>query len=161
MTPQFGLILLVKRVLVHVHIHGRCKQHRCLGGHDRGGQQVVGNATSHLADDVGGCRGDQEQVCPVCQRDMADLLLLDQIEQFGMHRVMGQGLEGKRCDKLGCRFGHDYMNLGPGLAQQAQQFNRLVDGNAAADSQNNGLSAQIGHGLVQVWVVAFFVANGG
>ena len=86
----------IDRVFPHVDVHGGDEEDRRLGGHQGGGEKVVGDAAGHLADDVGGGRGHDEEIGPVGQGDVADLALLVEVEELGVHRVPGEGLEGQR-----------------------------------------------------------------
>jgi hypothetical protein len=71
-----------------------------------------------------------------------DLLLADEIEQPAVDRMAGKGLEGERRDELLGVFRHHHEDLGPGLGQQAQQFHRLVYGDAAAHPQDDPFPLQ-------------------
>src|SRR6185369_15912346 len=98
---QARLVVAVDGILVHVHVHGGGDQHGCLGRQHGGGKQVIGDAGGDLADEVGGGRGDQEQIGPVRQGDVPDLLLGNQVEKLQVDRLPGEGLEGERRHEFG------------------------------------------------------------
>ncbi|MNC54437.1 hypothetical protein D3C75_1039210 [compost metagenome] len=55
----------------HGLVHRRRDGHGSVGGQHQGGQQVVGDALGHTRQQVGGGRGDQYQIGPLGQFDMA------------------------------------------------------------------------------------------
>ena len=137
--------MLIDRMLIHIDVHSRRQQHRCLGGHDRCAQQVIGNPVGQLANTVGSGRSDHQSVGTVSQRDMTDLLFLDQVEQFRMHRVTRQCLKRERRHKLDGGPGHNHMHHCPCLDKQPQKFHRLVDRYTAGNAQDDCFSLKF-HG---------------
>ena len=79
-TPQPFLVFAINRIGVHVDVHGWSNQQRRLGSHDSCGEHVIGNAAGQLADDIGCSRGNNKQVSPVSQGNVADLALGNQVE---------------------------------------------------------------------------------
>ena len=65
---------------------------------------------------------------------MTDFLFLDNIEEFRVNRVAGQGLECQRGNELLCAARHDDVNLCSRLNQQAQQFGSLVSSDSTCDT---------------------------
>ena len=78
------------------------------------------------------------------QPDMADILLVLAVEQIGEDMVGGQRADRQRRDELLRRLGHHGAHRGAALAQPADQVERLVGGDAAADDQQDALAGK-GH----------------
>ena len=66
----------------HAHVHGRGGKNRGYGGQKAGGGQIVGQPVGHARQDIGGCRGDDDQIGRAGKLDMADLGLAREIEQI-------------------------------------------------------------------------------
>ena len=133
---------LGRRVAPHGLVHRRGQGHRRVGGQHQGGQQIVGHALGEARQQVGGGRGDQHQVGPFGQLDVAHRRLGGRIEQIQMHRMAGQGLEGQGSDELASCTGHHYMDFRALVAQAADQLRALVGGDAAADAQDDAFPIQ-------------------
>ena len=71
-----------RRMRPHARVHGRRDQHRLVGGEQHGGGEVVGKAVRHLRQEIGGGRRHDDQVGLARQADVADLLLLVEIEEI-------------------------------------------------------------------------------
>ena len=100
------------RVAPHGLVHGRCDSDGGVGGQYQGGQQVIGNALGQTGDQVGGGRGDQHEVGPFGQFDMAHGGFCCRVQQVEVNRVAGQGLHGQRGDELATTTGHDHAHFG-------------------------------------------------
>ncbi|MCY1401567.1 hypothetical protein D9M71_166880 [compost metagenome] len=135
-------VCLGRGVAPHGLVHGRgqgdgrvCRQHQSR-------QQIIGDALGQARDQVGGGRGDQNQVCPLGQFDMAHGCLGSRVEQVHVHGVPGQGLHGQWGDEFTAATGHDHAHFGTVLKEPANQFGALVGGNAAADAENDAFPIQ-------------------
>ncbi|MCY1453316.1 hypothetical protein D9M71_702980 [compost metagenome] len=91
---------------------------------------------------VGRGRGDDDAVGPAGQLDMAHGLFGRAVPQGGAGGLAGQGLEAQRGDELLGPGGHGDLHLGPGVAQAAHQFQRLVGRDAATHAQQQLLACQ-------------------
>ena len=80
-------IMLHDIALPHVHVHRGGEEHRYLGGHDHGGEEIIGNAVGYLAQDIRRGRGDHHEIGDIGQGHMADLRALQ--EAGTCHRARG------------------------------------------------------------------------
>ncbi len=108
-----------------------------VGGDEDRGQQIVGDARSHLADDIGRRRGNDDKFGKLGQGDVVDFKAPVQPEQLPGDRVAGQGLEGQGGDEFAGMVRHDHPDLRPTPDQFPDQFGGLVGGDAAGDAQND------------------------
>ena len=76
--------------------------------------------------------------------DMADILLVLAVEQLGEDMVGGQRADRQRRDEMLRGRGHHGAHRSAALAQPADQVERLVGGDAAADDQEDALAGE-GH----------------
>ncbi|MCY1280381.1 hypothetical protein D9M69_359920 [compost metagenome] len=130
------------RVAPHRLVHRRGEGDHGVGGQHQGGQQVVGLALGEACQQVGGGRGDQHQVGPARQLDVAHGGFGGGVEQVEVYRVAGQCLQGQRGDELAAALGHYHAHFGALVAQPANQFGALVGGDAAADAQDDAFPIQ-------------------
>ena len=124
-------------MLPHRRVHRGRDQDGLVGGQERGRRQVIGETMRHLGDQIGGRRGDHDQVRLARQADMADLGLVGQREQVGEHPLPGQAGHRERGDELGAGAGQDAAHAKLALAQSADQLQRLVGGDPAGNDQQN------------------------
>ena len=143
---QGGNVILGDGVFQHGGIHGRGDQLAALGGQDCGGQHIVRDAVGELGNDIGGGRGDQDEVRRLGKGDMVDIVL--KIPGEGIHHaaVVGQGLKGQGRDELGRVFRHDDVDVRPCLAESAGDAGHLIGRDAAGDPQQHALSGELFHG---------------
>ena len=73
---------------------------------------------------------------------MADLGLVVAVEQIGMRALAGERGGGERRDELLRALGQDAAHAGAALAQAADQVERLVGGDAAADDEKDALARE-------------------
>ena len=97
-----------------------------------------------LRHQVGGGRRDDDDVGLARQADMADIVLVLAVEKLGEDVVGGQRADRKRRDELARRRGHHAADRSAALAQPADQVERLVGGDAAADDEQDALAGK-GH----------------
>ena len=138
-------VRLGRRIAPHGLVHGRGDGDGGICGQYQGGQQVIGNALGQAGDQVGGGRGDQHQVGPFGQFDMAHGGFGRRVQQVQVNRVPGQGLHGQRRDELTAAAGHDHAHFGALVEEPADQLCALVGGNAAADAENDAFPIQTLH----------------
>jgi hypothetical protein len=105
----------------HARVHGGRHEDGFVGGHENGRGEIVGVAAGHLGDQVGRGRSDDQQVCIARQADMADLVLVVEVEQVCEHALAGQRADGKGRHELACGPRHHHTHGGAGFAQAADQ----------------------------------------
>ena len=128
----------------HFRVHGRRHQHGLVGRQQHRGGEIVGKTVGELGHQVGGSGRDDDEVGLAGKPDMADILLVLAVEQLGEDVVGGQRADRQRRDEMLRSVGHDGAHRGAALAQPADQVERLVGGDAAADDQQNALAGE-GH----------------
>ena len=84
----------------HMRVHRRRQQDRLVGRQQHGGREIVGVATRHFRDQVGGRRRDHDHIGVARQADMADIKLALRIEQIGIGALAGQRAGRKRRDEM-------------------------------------------------------------
>ena len=84
----------------HARVHRRGDQHGLVGGEQHGGGEVVGMPAGHLGHEVGGGRGDDDQIGIAGQADVADLALVVEAEEVGEHPLVGQRADRQRRHEL-------------------------------------------------------------
>ena len=92
--------------------------------------------------EVGGGRGDEHQVGPLGQLDVAHGSFRGRVQQIQVHRVAGQRLQRQRGDELGATAGHDDAHLSTVFQEPADQFGALVGGDTASDAEHDALAIQ-------------------
>ena len=140
--PQLRQIALGGRVIPHPHIHRRRHEHPRIGGQQQGRGQIISPPLRHLGHQIGGCGCHDDQIGNAAQLDMAHLGLGGQIEQIGMHLFARQRRDRQRRDEFLPCAGQHRRHRRATFAQAADQIQRLVGGNAAADDQKNALACQ-------------------
>ena len=93
-TAQRGDVVDGGRVKPHLGVHRRREQHGTSRGQQRGGQQVVGTARDGARQQVGGGRGDHDEVGLLADADMRHLV--DVIPDAGVNRVARTALRRSR-----------------------------------------------------------------
>ena len=129
-AAQGGDVGLGGGVLPHLGVHRGREDDRAAGGEQGVGEQVVGEAVGGPGQQVGGGRGDDDEVGLLAEPHVRHLV--DVVPDLGGDRLAGQRGPGGRADEVqrGCG-GHD-ADVVAGLGEQAQQLARLVGGDAAA-----------------------------
>ena len=119
-------------VLPHAHIHGGHGEHGLVRCQQQGGRQIIGNSRRHFGQEVGRCRGNDNQIGLARQLDMTHFGLILQVEQIGIDLVLAEG--GKRHgghELLAAR--GDHATYGRALlAEQAHQLAAFIGGDAPA-----------------------------
>ena len=91
---------------------------------------------------MGGCGGDDQDVCAHGQGDVLDGVLGLRGEEVGDNRTVGDGTERERGHEAGGGLSENHVHLRPGLGQLAGQVYGLVARNAAGHAQQHLLAAQ-------------------
>ena len=133
-------------VAPHFRVHGRGHQHRLVGRQQHRRGEIIGQAVGKLRHQIGGGGRYDQQVGLARQADMADIMLVLPVEQLGEDMVGGQRADRKRRDELLRRRRHDAAHRSAALAQAADQVERLVGRDAAADDEENALAGK-GHAM--------------
>ena len=102
-------------------------------------------AARHLGEEVGRRRRDDDQVGLARQADMADLVLVVEIEQIGEHPVVAERGDRQRRHELLRRARHHRAHRHAVLAQAAHEVEALVGGNAAADDEQDAVLSHVKH----------------
>ena len=139
---QGGQVALRGGMAPHVHIHRRRDQDRLVRRHQQGRGQIIGMTTAHPGHQIGGAGRDNNQIGGAAELDMAHLGFGSQVEKILVHRGAGKGRDRQRRDEFGPGAGQDRHDAGPLAAQQADQLERFVGGDAPADNQKDALVGQ-------------------
>ncbi len=121
----------------HAHVHRRRDQHALVGRQQRRRGEIVGEAERHAREEVGGRRRDDEEVGLARELDVAHARLFRRGEQVGAHRLAAERLGRKGRDELLGGGGHGDAHRRAAFAQAADQVERLVGRDAAADDQQD------------------------
>ena len=103
--------------LPHLPVHRRGEHHRGGRRETQGGEEIVGEPVGEPRDHVGGGRGDEHQIRPSSELDVAHPRLGLRVEQVAVDRVRGDGLEGQRGHELPRGRGHHDSHVEFVLAQ--------------------------------------------
>ena len=100
-------------------------------------------AVRHLGHQVGGGRRDDDQVGVAREPDMADIELALRVEQVGEDVLAGERADRQRRDEFCAASVMTHAHRDAALAQPADQVERFVGGDAAADDEQDapGVSA--------------------
>ncbi len=96
----------------------------------------------HFADGAGRGRGNDEGVGPETEVNVGVPFAGVGRKELTDNGFAGQGGEGHGGDELLGRRGHDDLNLGAGLDEQAAEDGALVGGDSAGDSEDYVLAFQ-------------------
>ena len=143
--PSFSSVARLRRVAVWVHILGFIAGAISTGLSVASSTVEARSLASPLASfrhQVGGGRRDDDQVGLARQADMADIVLVLAVEQVGEDMVGRQRADRQRRDEFLRGGRHDTAHGGAALAQAADQVERLVGRDAAADDQQDALARQ-------------------
>ena len=126
-----------RRMAPHQRIHRRSNQHRAVGRQQHRGGQVVGMAARHLGHEVGGRGRDHDQIGLARQPDMADVELGRGVEQIGEDPFTRKRAGRERGDELLRGGGEDAAHGRAAFLQPADEIERLIGRDAAADDQQD------------------------
>ena len=136
-------VVLGDGVFQHTGVHGGRHQFRAPRRQHGGGEHIVGDAVSHLGDDVGGGRGHQDDVRLFGQLDVGHFKLEIPVEGVHHALVAGQRLKGDGRDELGGVAGHDDLDVGPPFFQRAGHPGHFISGDAAGHAQQDAFAFQL------------------
>ena len=101
-------------------IHGGSHDYRTGASQKRSRNHVVSDAISHLRHDVGGCRGYEGDIRPLCQLDVRNGR--GALEYVEINLVTGEGFECLGADEFRSRLGHCDSDVATVLLQPTQNF---------------------------------------
>ncbi len=111
-----------------------------------GGSQVVGDPVRHLGKKVGGRRRDDDEIGLAREPDMADLVLVLDVEEIPMDTLAADRGNGERRHELMRRAAHRRADARAVILQAANELEHLIGGDAAADDDQD-FPAGKGHAL--------------
>ena len=161
-------VVLRGGVGIHVEVHGRGDEgggfHREVGGE----QHVVGDAVRHLAERGGRGGGNDENVGPQTEIDVAVPTAVAAVEKIAHHSALRKGGEGEGGDELFAGGRDDHLHFGALAHEQADEGAGFVGGDAAGDAEHDvaageGRVLDAGHGARggREWERAWGLASGG
>ena len=121
----------------HAQVHRRRDQRALVGRQQRRRREIVGEAERHVGDEVGGRRRDDQEVGLARELDVAHARLFRRGEQVGADRLAAERLGRKGRDEPLGRGGHGDAHRRAAFAQAANQVERLVGRDAAANDQQD------------------------
>ncbi len=133
-------VILGHGIFIHMGVHGRGNQLGTAAGQNRGGQHIIRQAVGQLGADIGGGRGNENQIRPVRQGDVFYTVVKIAVEGIHHGTSAGELLEGQRRNKFGGIFRHDHLHRRVLFHKTGSQGGCLIGGNAAGNAQKNGLS---------------------
>ena len=94
----------------------------------------------HLRHEIGGGRRDDDEIRVAGETDMPDIGLVLAVEEIGMRALAGESGGRERRDELLRAGGQDAAHRGAALAQAADEVERLVGRDAAADDEEDAFA---------------------
>ena len=150
---QLPEVVLCRRILQHMGIHGRSNEPGAAAGQEGGAEHIVPQAVGDLGADIGGGGGNDHQIRPVRQGDMLHLIHRESVKGIRIRLPGGEVLEGERRDELRRVLRHHHVHLGMELHQGRCQIRRLVGRDPPGDPQQHGFPFQ--HVRRLPWLVSF------
>ena len=136
--------MLCRRVCKHIEIHCRCDKDRCLCREIGRNQHIVGNAVGHFPYCRSCGRGNQQEVGPQAQIDMAVPCTVIGREKLANDGFPRQSRQRYRRDKFLSRRRYDNLHLCPFFYQSPREVSRFISSNASGNTQYDFLSLQHG-----------------
>ena len=139
-TPSAASWARLRRVAAlrpHARVHRRREQHRLVGREQHRGGEIVGVAARHLGHQVGGRGRDDDQVGVARQADVADVELARRVEQVGEDALAGERAAASGVTNCCAAAVMTHAHARAALAQPADQVERLVGRDAAADDEQD------------------------
>ena len=128
-------------MLPHVRIHRRRQQHLAVGSDEHGAGEIVGVPARELGHEIGGRGRDHDEIGLARQPDVADVEFAFPIEQVREHALARQRAGRQRRDEFLRRLGENAAHGEAAFFEPADEIERLVGGDAAADDEENVLRA--------------------
>ena len=136
--------MLCGRVHKHIEIHCRCNKDRRLCREISRNQHIVGNTVGHFPDCRSGSRGNQQEVGPQPQIDMAVPCTVVGREKLADDRFPRQSRQRYRRDEFLSRRRYDNLHLRTLFYQSPREVSRFIRSNASGNAQYDFLSLQHG-----------------
>ena len=125
------------RMEIHGLVHRRGHENRAAHGQVKGGQEVIGDSTGQLGDDVGRGRSDDQKRDFLGQRDVGNPVRVVIAEEVDRGLLAGEGAEQAGRDELGGVRSHDDLDIEAFFLETTQDFAGLVDADGGGDAQGN------------------------
>ena len=129
----------------HADVHGGGDEDGLVGGEQEGGGEIVGEAGGHFGEDVGAGGGDDDEVGGAAELDVAHLAFVGERPEVGVDAGFGEGLEAEGGDEVGAAFGEHGGDGVAGFAEEADEFEGFVGGDAAGDDQEDAVHGATPH----------------
>lgn len=136
---QFGHIFLNNRIGEHIRVHGRYDYYRYGCSHNSRRHQIIGDTVGDFSDNICRSRCDDEQIGPLCQRNMFHPKfghIPEQGNGYGITRYFSERQGGNEFRGMSR---HDTLDFRAFFTEQADNHRGLIGGNTAADRQNDFL----------------------
>ena len=133
--PQEGQVVLHRRVLPHLGVHGGADHHRRPGGQQHVGQQVVGVPRRVGRQQPRGGGRHQDQVGLLAQGRVRDGVVI--VPQGAAHGFGGQGAQRDLSDEAGRSLGHHRHDVRAGVDESTTHVHRLVGSDATAHTEHD------------------------
>ena len=88
-----------RRMRPHLRVHGRRHEHRPVARKQDCRREIVGEPVRHLGEKVGGRRRDDDEVGLARQPDVADRILLVEVEEAPEDALAGDGARRKAASR--------------------------------------------------------------
>src|SRR5918993_3021875 len=108
-------------------------------------QHVVGETEREPGNRRGRRRRYDQEVRVLCEADVSREVVVPGCERVGMHGSLGDRRERERLNEALGGLCHHYVHARPGPDEQAGNHCRFVGGNAARNSQEDGLAVELCH----------------
>jgi hypothetical protein len=132
---EHGKVVLDRRVLPHLGVHGRAHHHRGRGGHQRRSQEIVGDPPGIPGQQIDGRRCHHDQIGALAQAGMGDGGCL--VPQTDLGRLGTQRIECRPAHETGGPLGEHRGDVHAGIDQLATDLDRLVGGDPRRDPEDH------------------------
>ena len=132
-------IALRRGVEPHADIHRGCRENGLVGRQQRGRGEIIGRSARHLRQKIGGRRRDHQEIGVARQFDVAHLGFVGEREQLLIHLVAAEARERQWSDEFLAGARQDATHREAAFAQEADELERLIGRDPAADDQKNAL----------------------
>ena len=136
-------VRLRRGVQPHANVHRRSDQHRLVSCQQQRRRQIARKPRGHLRQDVGRGRRHHDKIGTARKLYVSHLAFIGQREQVGIDLAFAQRLQRQRRDELCARLGQHTAYPAATPAQQTDQLQRLVRGDAARDDQQHALTQKV------------------
>ena len=130
----------------HARVHGGRHQDRPVGRQQYGAGEIVGVAARHFRHQIGGRRRNDDEIGIACETDMPHIELGPRIKQIRKGGLAAQRAGGERRHEVLRGAGENAAHLSTAVLQAADEIERFVGGDAAADDEKDALAHRRGCG---------------